>query len=375
MVPSVKRSGVLVDWDPFLTADERQEALAGQTGVCVLVQGKRGNVLRDRKFLLRYMRALMGDDGVSSLDHVGQRFWSRQALDEELSHDADLDVTSIHVLHTITADEEKSDQESEVVWVHSHGLAEIGFLDFDILKPSADVLGRGNDALRAIALALVEGKVTGTVASFPLAHPGGDVRFVEIGDFLRKAPADVLALRQADKDHNVKRLVLCEPEGKLLGRWFGKVRPSRFLSQEAPDEMLVRFSSEATELMAERARATYSVFRALAAEFAELELPVLAKLGYVIDGGKEDEKEHLWFEVHDAKDGRLDATLGNDPFHIARMKQGQRDWHDLERMTDWTILTPLGPINPRSLLPARIIRDHWDEFVKIARETRNDQGS
>ena len=151
------------------------------------------------------------------------------------------------------------------------------------------------------------------------------------------------------------------------------MKPSRFLSKEAPDNMVLAFSKEASGLMAERAKNTYGAFRSLAAELKEFELPVLVKMGYGVDGGGSDDLEHLWFEVHEMEDGRLEATLTNEPFGIARMKQGQRGWHEVGLMTDWTILTPIGQITPRSMLPARIIRAHRDEFRDAMRQSRQEK--
>jgi uncharacterized protein YegJ (DUF2314 family) len=374
---------MLIDLDPGLTGEERQAASAG--GVCVnlTMQGVRGNVLRDRKFFLRYLRAILGGDGVAAVDHLAQRFWSAASLDEELCHDADLDVQSLYVMHNVSKDSSFKVSDSGTppapqeedrrggTWLHSHGLAEIGFVDFDIINPSPDVTGRASDVLRAIAFSLVEGKVKGSAAAYPLARPNGAVRFVEVGEFLRKAPRSVAELRHgADDGHNSKRVVLCEPGGNLLSRWLGRVKPSRYLSEEMPDEMLVYFTNEASDLMGERARNTYSLLRSLAGELEEFDLPVIVKLGYVVDGGKSTDREHLWFEVHKMEDQRLEATLANDPFGIARMKKGQRQWHDVANLSDWTIFTPAGPINPRSMLPARAIRAHREEFRKVMRASR-----
>src|SRR5215218_2735955 len=110
----------LIDFDPMLTREEREQAYLGESTVSVLVEGQREDVLHDRKTLLRFLRAVMGDDGMVAVDHTAQRFWPREALDDELCHDADLDIESLYTLHAITSDED----EERVVWLHSHGLAE-----------------------------------------------------------------------------------------------------------------------------------------------------------------------------------------------------------------------------------------------------------
>jgi hypothetical protein len=271
-----------------------------------------------------------------------------------------VDIESLYSMHAVVPD--GAEQPS---WLHSHGLAQIGFFDFDVLKPAEDLIQVQTDALRALAFAIVEGAVAPSTPSFGLAQPGGKVRFVEVSEFNRRADPATRALRLTDgedEEHNKSRAVLCEPAGGLLGKFFDKLKPNRWLSGPLPDEAILTFSTAAGELMAERARATYGRFRALAGEFAEFEFPTIVKLGYVVDGGGADDKEHLWFSVDRAHNDRIDATLQSEPFNIARMKAGQSGSHPLELMTDWAIVTPAGMINPRNTKPARVVREHAGEI-------------
>jgi hypothetical protein len=204
-----------------------------------------------------------------------------------------------------------------------------------------------------------------------LMRPGGDVRLVDIRDFLKRAGNAANALRLgADEEHSRDRAVLCDPVSGVFGRLFGRVMPSRLLSHAAPDEMTVPFSTSASNLMAERAAGTYLQLRQLAGEFAEFEFPIIVKLGYRIDGGGANEREHLWFQVNELADVRIDATLESAPFSISRMKKGQRGWHLRELMTDWAILTPLGTITPRYTVPARQIRGSRDQFRDLMHQAR-----
>lgn len=355
----------LVDHDAGLTASERAEVGRCGTLLSVRMDGGREHVLRDRKLLLRFLRAVMGGHGVAVLDHLSHRFWSRASLDEELGHDADLDIESVYTLHAITAD-----GGGPCTWLHSHGLAEIGFHDFDVLRPSPGVLGPAGDLLRALAFQIVEGGAT-PASSVTLAQPDIRVRLVPVPDFERHASADDAGLRDDPAGtHRRGRVVLCEPADGVFARWSRRVRPSRALSSGLPDEGLIRFSTAASRLMAERARATYDRLRALAEELAELELPVLLKLGYTRDGGEPEDREHLWFEAHALGAERVDATLLNQPFAVERLRAGQRGEHAVELLSDWLVPTPFGPITPRSAVAARFLRERRDEALAELRETR-----
>ncbi len=350
---------VIVDPCVNLT-DEEKEAICGAGSiVAVRLKNTTENRLADRKRLFRFARAVMDEYGVAVGDHLSELFWSRQSLDEELAHEADVDVSALYVVHAV-----KNDKTGTTDWLHSHGLAEIGFFDFDILAPSHLVLGRGSDLTRAVAFAILEGNVHPSMASFTLAEQGGDVSFVEVAEFNRRAAAEHVALRDADEYHVKNRSVLCEPRTSFLDRW-RKVRPSSFLSQADPADILIQFSTTATELMAARARGAYCAFRCLFEEFRDLELPAVVKLGYPTDSGGESKREHLWFSVHELHENSIEATLDNQPFDVSALRQGQRGTHSLDLLTDWTILTPAGWITPRDMLPARRIREKKDEIKKL----------
>lgn len=108
--------------------------------------------------------------------------------------------------------------------------------------------------------------------------------------------------------------------------------------------------------MSERARQTFAVFRELKREFASLDLPTMVKLGYEVEGGTPTDSEHLWFSVHQVRADKVDATLANAPHRVPSLTAGQRGEFGLERLTDWMILSPEGPMTPRNVSASRRLR-------------------
>ncbi|MBN1816774.1 MAG: DUF4026 domain-containing protein [Sedimentisphaerales bacterium] len=354
-----------------LTEKEKQTALAAGTTVGFTMEGQRENLLQDRKNALRYMRAIMGEDGLAVMDVTGHSVWSKEMLDDELEHDADLDIEQIYSIHAVYDNE---DQDMQRIWIHTHGLGEIGFFDFDMFSPSDDLWVNWSDLFRFIAFAIAENRVTMKTDYFKLFSPGGFVSLVPVREFQKKAARQYQSWREENDPHHMeKRVVLCEPRG-FLERWTKKICPSRVLSKPLPEDILIDFSVSATRLMEKRARQTYPTLRRLREEFHELGLPILVKIGYQTDGGDETNMEHLWFSVNKLYEDQMDATLENEPFRIACMKKGDRGRHPIEQLTDWIIMTPMGTINPRKTLIARRLREDpevWAAVKKVMEEGEN----
>jgi hypothetical protein len=321
-------------------------------------------VLRDRKNLFRFMHAVMSDDAVVAGDANSMLFWSPAALDDEVKMKAELDVDALYCIHAVHED-------GPPHWLHTHGLAEVGGFDVDILGPSESIANGCGDLFRAMAYAILDGDLKPDTDKVHLAHPGGVVRMVPVPEFHAKAAAEDQQFRDDDDSHRQNRSVVCDPGGGLLGK-FKKLRRSSFLAEADTDQMVVLFSKAATEAMSARARATVGTLASLMEELAEFELPVLAKIGYEQDGG--DGGEHMWFSVHGIEGDSIDATLESSPFHIERMKKGDRGLHAVERLTEWSIMSPFGRITPDSLTPLRRIREDKDAFRRMMKEFRDSNG-
>ncbi len=339
-----------------LTKSEVEAAIGAGAAVAVLLPAEKKQVLRDRKRLLRFMRALMAEDAVLTVDLASGMPWSRARLDEELAHDADLDIESLYVYHAVFDEKERPH------WLHTHGLAELGGFDFDILRPNEYTIENANEVFRALAFAMLEGKITESTERFALAEPDGEVRLMPAELFMAGADRSTRSIRDMAGEgdpHKTRRAVVCEPHSNRKVFGGAHVEPSRLLSERADDSLMVNFTTAATDLMAERARGTLPVFASLVAEFADLPVTPLVKLGF--QRASVDAREHIWFEVHSTDGNSADCTCINQPWDVPSLHEGLRARQPLANLTDWQVMSPTGPISPRSLLGARILREIPEE--------------
>ena len=343
-----------------------QEAASAQTGVAavlVVVPAEHDDVLRDRKRLLWFMRHVMSDDGVLAVDLASRLPWSRAALEDELAHDAALDVEALYVCHAVQC------RPDRVGWLHTHGLAELGGFDIDILRPDPWLVRTANDPLRALAFAVVSGQLAADTESVALGTPGGKVRLVPVAEFMARATAADKALRAMGPDtgdpHARDRAVVCEPRGTGLAAQVPL--PSRLLSRWQ-DETALLFDAQASEAMALRAQGTVGVLRALMDEFVDYPVVPTAKLQFpFLDSGA---SELIPCQVHFVHEDTIDCTLTGQPTGLP-IWEGLRSTFSLDRLADWTILSPEGDMTPRSLLGARRLRElpaeSRDELIALKR--------
>ena len=79
------------------------------------------------------------------------------------------------------------------------------------------------------------------------------------------------------------------------------------------------------------------------------ENPILIKIGLTIDKEYQEDnntKEHIWFELLEAKDGTLTGKLTQEPYYVSGMHQDDIGTYTLEDLTDWIIFTPKRRITP-----------------------------
>ncbi len=359
----------LIEMQPNLDDTDRQELSSAGNSLVITLTDPPADLLVARKRLLQFSWAVLGDDGVGLMDVLAQQAWSRTALAEECAHDAPVDVSALFSQHAVQMGDrgnESEDEDDEApLWLHTHGLGDLGAVDFDIVGAHPELLaGNGQDLIRATAYAVLDGDLV-LGGEHELAHPGGTVRLVAAEAYDRGCRA-ADRRESADDDHRDHRGVLCAPAGWWARLTGGGPRPAGFLQQTLDDSTVMGFSSAASELMAERARGTWPVFLALRTEFAALEFPTLVKLGFPTDDDPEDH-EHLWFQVHGADAEGIDGTCVNSPLRVAALSEGKRGRHQLALLTEWRIMTPIGEITPHRQSAARIIRAHLPEFTAAMR--------
>lgn len=230
-------------------------------------------------------------------------------------------------------------------WLHTHGLGRCGALELDVLDVPPDGTGLMGQLINSVASLFMERGIPDPDDPF---HAGQDLELVWLPweDAMHQLP-ESLAGSGVDRDdaHTGARGVLFRPGEQ------GYLSPASYLPllRENP---LLYVSDMETERMMLLASERLPRFLRLLSRFSGTEgWMFLVKLGYPVDGAEgPNDREHLWFEVHGYEGGEMDATLLNAPYRIARMHEGQRARHSLDRLSDWSVLCEHGRFDANTVV-------------------------
>lgn len=333
-----------------------------RSAVLIELQDTGDGHLADRKRLVGVLGAASRCGALAAVDTWAQKAWSRDALDEELSHEADLDVSALYKVHAVASGYGTD------VWLHTHGLAELGLVDFDVLRAAQPLLGVDDTAIRALAWAIVEGRLQAGGPPFALASPDGDVQLVAVADFTAQASPEDLALRgdPADASHNLDRGVVCEPRVEELAPYLPAV-PAGLLSREPSPHQIMTFSRDASQRMAERARATLPSAVRVREAYRDLDLALLVKVGMETSRGG---LEHVWVKAGAVGSQLLEGELVVDPHDVPALRRGSSVRLPIDRASGWHLMTPFGHATPHATGALRRLRADPEEARRRAARGR-----
>jgi hypothetical protein len=315
--------------------------------------------LADRKRFLAVLAAVARCGALLAIDLYAQKAWSLDALAEELANDGDVDVAALYKVHAV------SSGRGTAIWLHTHGLAELGLVDFDVLRAAPELLTVDDAAVRSLAFAVVERRLHADGQPFTLASPDGDVALVPVAEFTRLGTPDDVTLRN-DEGHDDDRGILCEVRLGELAHFLPAV-PAGLLMREQHPSQVLQFSAAASQSMARRARGTFAAALRAHDTHPELDLPLLVKIAFgTASGGF----EHMWVRASHPVGETIEGELLNEPVEVPQWSKGMRGRWSTGDLSGWRLMTPFGHASPQSLAPLRRLRANPDEARRRVMRSR-----
>ncbi|QDU62315.1 hypothetical protein Pan216_31820 [Planctomycetes bacterium Pan216] len=233
-------------------------------------------------------------------------------------------------------------------WVHTHGLERAGIPDLEMFDVPKSRLGAAKELIESVADLWIE---------FGTPEPEEEFLIGRAMNLRWRPWHDVAAsmapratggwrLRQDDPSHAGNRAVLVDATGEAGGiRAAGA--PLEVLTKLVSTGAILFKSTQETDRTARLAYEQWGTFGLLFASKHPEDWRFAVKLSYdqVEEGGG---TEHLWFEVKQLRPGGIRAELVSTPKSVEGMARGDVDWHSLDRLSDWRIVTPSRVYDPET---------------------------
>lgn len=238
-----------------------------------------------------------------------------------------------------------------IVWLHTHGLNRCGLPELEVLNSTKDTYNSHYNILETMANRLLDldeelepgeplylARLTDTVALMTTLVPWKEA--LEMYDDTMLG-----GIEDRSEGHNGNTCAIFTYRSKKDYEE-GKYSPLSIYDEILGNNPIYWISTPETERMkALAAERVHYMLRAL----DNKENHILIKIGLTIDEEYQEEnntKEHIWFELLKAEDGKLTAKLTQEPYYISGMHQDDKGTYTLDDLTDWIIFTPERRITP-----------------------------
>ena len=214
------------------------------------------------------------------------------------------------------------------VWLHTHGLKRCGLYELEILNSNKEFFNVfiGQAAGKQLTLTAVDWKEA--LDHYPDVTLGTEE---DRDDGVHSEDTCVLMIYKNERAEEQKIYTPVDDFNQFLGQ-----------------NPMFYFSTEETKRMSALARERLPY---MIKAFENKENAIIAKIGLTIDKehwSHEDkpEKEHIWFEIKDIKDGSVTGELTQEPYYVSGMKQGDTGTYPFSDITDWLIFTKENRVSP-----------------------------
>lgn len=251
------------------------------------------------------------------------------------------DLWTIHAVH---------DEDSDQVWLHTHGLHRCGLYELDALPVPREDVGLIGQLINSAAKLWLDHGMPEPDEVFP-AGMDLDLVWVPVERALQLG-GELSLGGEEDRDpvHAERRATLFRP-GEAAYERLDVLLP---VLRDHPVLYVSSFETErATALAIERLDRLRRILDLGRGVFG-----CVMKLAFPTDHGEADGREHIWFEVHALREGEVDATCLNRPHDVGALREGLRGTFPLALLSDWALLSPFGQLGPdRIALAEALVED------------------
>jgi uncharacterized protein YegJ (DUF2314 family) len=276
------------------------------------------------------------------------RWFSNDIIDSVFVHNEVEPIEAILWMTRVVEAPEGGDPEDRWAWITTHGLTRCGRAELEMLGvPSV---------LADEAVHLVDGLAALTLET-PLPEVG---KTVSLGSNLTISLLECSAaipmledFMPGKEDRDTPSVVVTSENGTTLC-------PIEPLNVLRTGETAVIKTIRSTNRQTTIATSQWNLFVQAVTHIGDNEhATCLAQVPWSNTQEEDSLREYLWFRVTRANDAALTGVLAHTPSLVTSLKEGHTEEITKEDISDWVLMTPVGPMGPSD---AEAIEEFLDQF-------------
>jgi len=243
---------------------------------------------------------------------------------------------------------EGGDPDDRWAWVTTHGLSRCGRVELEMLGIPAVL---SNEAVH-----LVDGLAALTLET-PLPQAG---KPISLGSNLLLSlmkPEEAIQSLQEGMPGKEERTA---PSAVITSHDGTSLFPQNALGILKMGETAVMRTKRSTRRKAALAKSQWSLFVNAAKQIGSSEhATCLAQIPWSNTQEEDAPREYLWFRIVETNQESVTGKLAHTPALVTSLEEGHQEVFDIEDITDWIVMTPVGPMGPGD---AQAIEEFLDQF-------------
>jgi uncharacterized protein YegJ (DUF2314 family) len=276
------------------------------------------------------------------------RWFTKEILDSVFGEDDIEAPEEVLWITRLVEAPEGGDPDDRWAWVTTHGLSRCGRVELEMLGVPAVL---SNEAVH-----LVDGLAALTLET-PLPQAGQPI---SLGSNLLLSLMKPEEAIQSLQNGMPGKEVRTSPSAVITSHDGTALFPQNALGILKVGETAVMRTKRSTSRKASIAKSQWSLFVNAAKQIGASEhATCLAQIPWSNTQEEDAPREYLWFRIVDVNQDSMTGELAHKPALVTSLEEGHQEEIDLEDITDWIVMTPVGPMGPSD---ARAIEEFLGQF-------------
>ncbi len=265
------------------------------------------------------------------------RWYPKNVIEDLFFQDFDAPEEVLWLTRLIEAPEDVEPEE-RWAWISTHGLERCGKVELEMLGVPAVLSTEAVHCVDGLAALTLEQDLPQVGQVFTIGH-GLNLSLIEVPEALKMLSEDM----PGHNDRHFRSAILTSENHSILC-------PLQTLELLRSSQTAIAKTRRSTNRRRELAHQNWEAFIEVAKNVGRGDhAACMVQVPWANNEESDAPREYLWFTVDSVNEQNIETTLAHQPHVVDTLNQGHQESFVRDDITDWVVLTPVGPLGPSDM--------------------------